>query len=442
MVPSAKNLSLSRAIAYSSIFAVSTAISFLAPGFTQQSRAAWEESPKTVVDQAWQIVYRNYVDPDFNQIDWLAIREELLSREYSSPDHAYRALKEVLEDLEDPYTRFMDPEQYQALTNQTTGELLGIGVRLKNDAVSGDLVVEEPLQNSPAMDAGVQPGDRIVAIDGTSAKGMNTRQAAELIRGEEGSEVVIDLLRDGRPLQLTLHRARVEVPSVNYSVKQENNQRIGYIRLTQFTSHAAREMRQAIRELTREGVDSFVLDLRGNPGGLLYASIDIARMWLDTGTIVRTTNRENQDEAIMATKTALTDLPLAVLVDGNSASSSEILAGALQDNNRAVVIGSKTFGKALVQSLHPLADGSGIAVTIAHYYTPDGTDLNARGVIPDIAVNLSRVQQRLLQRQPQSLATGIDAQYSRAVDYLKSQRFVTPTTQPPAQLSGNVEALQ
>jgi carboxyl-terminal processing protease len=441
MVQSSNNFLLPRAIAYSSIFAASTAVSFLAPGFTQQSRAAWEDSPKTIVDQAWQIVYRSYVDPDFNQLDWLQVRQDLLSREYSSPSQAYAALQEVLEDLNDPYTRFMDPKQYKALTNQTTGQLVGIGIHLKTDALTGTLLVDKPLENSPASEAGLQAGDQIIAIDGQSTEGMNAREAAKLIRGEEGTEVVLNLVRDANPFQVSLQRARVEIPSVNYALKQENNNRVGYIRLTQFTSHAAREMRQAIRDLNRQGVDSFVLDLRGNPGGLLYASIDIARMWLDSGTIVRTTNRENHDESILANETALTDLPLAVLVDGNSASSSEILAGALQDNDRAVVIGTKTFGKALVQSLHPLDDGSGIAVTIAHYYTPDGTDISTRGVIPDIAVNLSRPQQRVLQREPESWGTTVDAQYSRAVDYLQTKTFAAPAQQP-ARLSGNVEALQ
>ena len=189
-------------------------------------------------------------------------------------------------------------------------------------------------------------------------------------------------------------------------------------------------MEVAINDLVTDQVEAFVLDLRGNPGGLLYSSIEISRMWLQRGSIVRTVDRQGQSEEITANRTALTHLPLAVLVDGQSASSSEILTGALRDNQRATVVGSPTFGKALVQSLHSLSDGSGIAVTVAHYYTPNGTDISSKGITPDIQIDLTDGQRRRLTANPDLVATEADPQYMRAVSALEPTILVNRDTIP------------
>ncbi|HEY9805760.1 MAG TPA: S41 family peptidase, partial [Candidatus Obscuribacterales bacterium] len=215
--------------------------------------------------------------------------------------------------------------------------------------------------------------------------------------------------------------ARIELPTVRYSLRQEGTKRIGYIRLNEFSSHAPEQMRRAIQDLSGQKVDAFVLDLRSNPGGLLQASIDISRMWMDTGSIVRTVNRKGENEQLAANRTALTKLPLAVLVDGNSASSSEILTGALKDNGRATVVGSQTFGKALVQSVHSLSDGSGLAVTIAHYYTPAGTDISHKGITPDFKIDLTDAQRQKLASNPKMIGTKDDPQYLRALNVLESE---------------------
>lgn len=373
-----------------------------------------------VLDEAWQIVNQEYVDGSFNQVDWLAVRQDLLSREYSSREEAYTALRDALEQLDDPYTRFMDPGQYEQLTRQTSGELSGIGIRLRAAETTGALTVLEPLPNSPATAAGIQAGDRILAINGRSTQGMSVNDASELIRGQVGTSVVLEIQRSGEtPFEVSITRARIELPTVHYNLRQEGNYRIGYIRLTEFSSHAAEQMQRAIEDLLAQGVDAFVLDLRGNPGGLLYASIDISRMWVDAGAIVRTVDRIGNSEEIMATHSALTDLPLAVLVDGRSASSSEILTGALMDNERATVVGSQTFGKALVQQVHALSDGSGLAVTIAHYYTPDGTDISQLGLTPDVTVDLSDSDRQRLSSNPALVATQADPQYSGAISALQ-----------------------
>lgn len=388
---------------------------------TPPAQAAFHDSPKAVLDEAWQIVNREYVDTTFNQVDWQAARQRLLSRNYTSTEAAYNALREELERLGDPYTRFMNPDQYRSLTSQTSGELSGVGVRLRVDTASKLLTVVEPIANSPASEAGIQAGDRILAIDGKRTQGMTVEDASRLIQGEIGTRITLKIERSGgSPFDLPLTRARIELSNVSFALRQENNARIGYIRLTEFSGHAPEQMKNAIEQLLEQDAEAFVLDLRGNPGGLLQASIEISRYWLEDVSIVRTVDRTGSTEDIKATQAALTELPLAVLVDGGSASSSEILTGALQDNNRAVVVGSQTFGKALVQSVHPLSDGSGLAVTIAHYYTPGGTDISHRGITPNVEINLTEGQRRVLASDQSLIGTTQDPQYLQAINALQS----------------------
>ncbi|WP_017316703.1 carboxyl-terminal processing protease CtpB [Mastigocladopsis repens] len=393
-------------------------------------RAALQDSPKAVVDVVWQLVNREYVDGSFNKQDWLAVRQSLLSKDYTSQQEAYTAIRQALEKLGDPYTRFMDPKQYEALTNQTSGEVSGIGIRMELNEQTKKLTVIEAIENSPALKAGIRSGDWIVAIDGKPTSQMKAEDASNLIRGRAGTKLTLRLGRNGQSaFDVNLTRASIEVPTVRYSLKQEGNRRVGYIRLREFSAHAGTQMRRAIRDLNAKQVDGFVLDLRSNPGGLLQASIEIARMWMDNGAIVKTVDRKGGSEETKANHTALTKRPVVVLVDNNSASASEILTGALKDNNRAVVVGSQTFGKALVQSVHELADGSGVAITIAHYYTPKGTDINHKGIAPDIKLDLTEAQQRQLAANPDLLGTKNDPQYARALAVLSSNSFARPTQQ-------------
>ncbi|MBF2028888.1 MAG: PDZ domain-containing protein [Oscillatoriales cyanobacterium C42_A2020_001] len=421
------HLSLSKAALCSGAVAATAAITLFGPGLGRV-RAALQDSPKALLDEAWQIVNREYVDETFNRVNWQAERQVLLDKSYSSRQEAYAALRKSLEKLDDPYTRFMDPKQYEALSSQTAGEVSGVGIRLEVNEKTKALTVVEPIENSPAIRAGIQSGDHILSINGKSTKGMSVEDASNLIRGEVGTKVSLEIRRAATPSSFTvsLMRARIELPTVRYSLKQEGNNRIGYIRLNEFSAHAAEQMRRAIQELSTQKVSGFVLDLRGNPGGLLQASIEISRMWMDQGAIVRTVDRRGRDEQVSANQTALTKLPLVVLVDGNSASSSEILTGALKDNGRATIVGSQTFGKALVQSVHNLADGSGLAVTIAHYYTPKGTDISHKGIDPDVKIDLTESDQKKLSSDPKLLATLQDPQYARAVSELEKIILAQP----------------
>lgn len=434
MNPSAKRYSPLQIAFIGGAIATTATISVFGPAWTRGVRAALQDSPKALVDQVWQVVNREYVDSTFNKQDWLAVRQSLLSKDYSSNEEAYVAIREALQKLNDPYTRFMDPKQYEALTSQTSGEVSGIGIRMEFNEKTKRLTVVEAIENSPALKAGIKAGDEILAIDGKPTLAMKVDDASKLIRGKEGTNITLRLGRTGRStFNLKLTRAKIEVPTVSYNLRQEGNRRVGYIRLREFSAHAAEQMRRAINNLNGKKVDAYVLDLRGNPGGLLGASIEIARMWYDNGSIVRTVDRQGGSEDTKANRTSLTKLPLAVLVDGNSASASEILTGALKDNKRAVVIGSQTFGKALVQSVHELTGGSGLAVTIAHYYTPAGTDINHKGITPDIKLDLTEAQERQLASNPNLVGTPSDPQYARAIAALSNNSFAQPPLNPSSQ---------
>jgi carboxyl-terminal processing protease len=433
-----KHVSLSKLALCGGAVAATAAVSLFGPGLGRV-RAALQDSPKAVLDEAWQIVNREYVDGTFNRVDWQQARLRLLDKNYTSREQAYAALRKELEKLDDVYTRFMDPKQYEALSNQTAGELSGIGIRLELSEKTKVLTVVEPIESSPALKAGILSGDRILAINGKQTKGMTVEDASKLIRGDVGTKVSLEIRRDaGQPFTVSITRARIELPTVRSSVKQEGKNKIGYIRLNEFSSHAADQMRRAIKELQAQKIDGFVLDLRGNPGGLLQSSIEISRMWMGDGAIVRTVDRRGKNEEVSANQTALTKLPLVVLVDGNSASSSEILTGALKDNNRATVVGSQTFGKALVQSVHNLADGSGLAVTIAHYYTPKGTDISQKGITPDVKIDLTESDKQALSANPKLVGTLQDPQYSGAVSVLEKMILAQPN-QPTTRKQASVQ---
>jgi carboxyl-terminal processing protease len=423
-----------QALGLGGVMVASATLTLLGSGASVRAGSGFQDSPKAVVDEVWQLVNRHYVDGKFNQTDWQATRQSLLSRNYSSKEEAYQAIRAALKQLNDPYTRFMNPSEYTALTTQTAGELSGIGIHLGMDEKNKVLTVVSPIPNSPASKAGIQPGDQLLAINGQSTAKMTVEQASNLIRGKAGTPITLSLSRANRgQFDINLTRAVIELPTVTYQVRQEGAERLGYIHLNEFNAHASEQMRAAIQDLNRQKVQGFVLDLRGNPGGLLQSGVEITRMWLDKGMIVRTVDRDGHSDPVAANRSALTNLPLVVLVDGNSASCSEIVTGALQDNRRATVVGSKTFGKALVQSIHELSDKSGLAVTIAHYYTPNGADINHKGIIPDVLVNIEPAQMLTLQRSPNLIGTSADPQYARAVASLKSQILANPpATRPQA----------
>lgn len=383
-----------------------------------QGKAFFEESPKEVIDEVWQLVDRTYVDATFNQVDWESVRTDYLEKDYSSREAAYEAVREMLALLDDPYTRFMDPQEYNNMRVETSGELTGVGIQISQEEETNEIVVVSPIEDTPAAEAGLRSQDVIIAIDGEVTEGMDLDDAVSRIRGRVGSAVTLTIRRDEEIIDFELIRARIEIHPVRYSVRDSSEGSVGYIRLTQFSGNAAEEMRDAIEDLESQNVVGYILDLRSNPGGLLFASIEIARMWLDDGVIVSTVNRQGIVDEEAANSRALTDKPLVVLVDGGSASASEILSGALQDNDRAQLVGTKTFGKGLVQSVSRLPDSSGVAITIAKYLTPSGRDINLQGIEPDIEVELTEEDQEFLSEDRERIGTLEDPQYAQAEELL------------------------
>ncbi|MGB3401691.1 MAG: carboxyl-terminal processing protease CtpC [Microcoleaceae cyanobacterium] len=398
-----------------------TAVAVVGAGIHLSSQASFRESPKDLIDEVWQIIDKNYVDGTFNQVDWTEVRNDYLNRDYTTEEQAYDAIREMLEKLEDPYTRFMDPEEFKNMQIDTSGELTGVGIQLTQDEETEKLIVISPIEDSPAFEAGVQAQDIISKIDGQSTKGMDINQAVQLIRGPIGTQVTLTIKRGEQEIDYPITRDKIEIHPVRASTKESSIGDVGYIRLNTFSANASEEMEEAIEELEQQDVAGYILDLRSNPGGLLFSSIDIARMWLEQGDIVSTVDRRGEQDRQQANNRALTTAPLVVLVDGGSASASEILSGALQDNERAVLVGTKTFGKGLVQSVRELGNGSGLAVTIAKYFTPSGRDINNEGIQPDFNVELTEQQREDLRKDRAKIGSPDDPQYAKALEVLQKQ---------------------
>lgn len=410
-----------RGLVLSTTAALVAAVAVVGFQLANPSVAAFRTSPKELVDEVWQIINRDYVDGTFNKVDWQQTRRKYLSRDYASQAEAYRTIREMLKTLDDPYTRFMDPEQFKSMQIDTSGELTGVGIQLGMDEATKKLTVVAPIEDSPAARAGILSKDVITSIAGKSTEGMDINQAVALIRGPSGSKVKLGIRRGNRSFDVEVARAKIEIHPVKAEVRETGIGKVGYIRLNQFNANAASDTRKAVQAQLDKNVSGFILDLRSNPGGLLYSSAEIARLWLDNATIVSTIDRKGESERLTANRQALTDKPLVVLVDNGSASASEILSGALQDNKRALLVGTKTFGKGLVQSVHSLGDGSGLAVTIAKYYTPKGTDINHAGIKPDVTIELTDAQRERLFKNRDDIGTNADPQYAKALEVLTTR---------------------
>ncbi len=366
-------------------------------------------SYKEVIDHVWQIVYRDFLDSNgkFKKSNWINLRKEVLSKTYSDSNEAYDAIRDMLSNLDDSYTRFLEPKEFNQMRIDTSGELTGVGIQIVKDKESDDLIIISPIEGTPAFDAGIKARDKILSIDDISTEDMNIEDAVKLIRGQRGTKVKLEILRGSQSFFKTLSREKIEIKSVSSKVNQtKNGLSIGYVRIKQFNANASKETRDAIKDLETKKVAGYVLDLRSNPGGLLESSIDISRHFINKGVIVSTVSKDGLKETKKGNGQALTKKPLVVLVNEGSASASEIVSGAIKDNKRGKLVGKKTFGKGLVQSMRTLVDGSGLTVTVAKYLTPNGTDINKSGIIPDIEVKMNI--NPILQRE---IGTRKDKQY-------------------------------
>ena len=294
------------------------------------------------------------------------------------------AIKGMLETL-DPHSNFMPPDVYTQLKTDTAGKFGGLGIEVWVNK-DGVLTIVTPMEGTPAWKAGVKPGDRIMKINGESTKGMSIVEATARIRGEVGSEVKFTVARDGspKPIDFKMKRVTIDVKSVKEEVLEE---KYVYLRLNHFQERTSQEVKAALKKMDgKRKIEGLILDLRNNPGGLLDEAVDTVNLFVDKGVIVSTIGRNKEDKDVKYAKSGIarTDFPMVVLVNGSSASAAEIVAGALKDHKRALVAGSRTFGKGSVQTVIPLADDVGLKLTIARYYTPNGVSIQAKGIEPDI----------------------------------------------------------
>jgi carboxyl-terminal processing protease len=368
-------------------------------------------SEQQLVLQAWRTVNQAYYDDTYNHQNWWKVRDETIKQTIPDTESAYNSIEKMLATLDEPFTRLLRPEQYRSLQVNTAGELYGVGLQIGITADSKQIEVIAPILGSPAEKAGIKAHDIIVKVDATPTQELDLDTAAAKMRGPVGTNISITIKSPGaQEKEVILERQKIDLHPVVAELRKDGQKPVGYIRLAQFSAKAPAETAAAIKDLAKKGAKAYILDLRNNPGGLVTSGVEIARMWLNDATIVYTVNRQGISDSFNATHEALTTLPLAVLVNSGTASASEILAGALQDNQRGIIVGEKTFGKGLIQSLFELNDGSGMAVTVAKYETPNHQDIHKKGIEPQVKVAASE----------SSDAKSADPQYQAAVKALIS----------------------
>lgn len=341
--------------------------------------------------EAWRAVDRAYVDKTFNGVSWFRYRETAVKNEkMGTTAQTYDAIRKMLTQLDDPFTRFLEPAQLDYVRQADTGATVGVGLELTYDGglAGGPLVVVAPATGSPADRAGMRPGDLVEAIDGVPTAGASLYDVAERLQGPEGSFVEL-AVRPGTGAQaktVKLLREKYEKKGLDAKLcgAVPEAPRLGYLRLAQFQSGSAAAMKRAVEDLVAGGADALVLDVRSNGGGSFPASLQIAKQFLNKGVIVYIADGDGVRDIFEADNTAIAPkVPIVMLVNKGTASASEVLAGALQDNGRAKLLGEPTFGKGLIQTLVELSDGSAVAVTTAQYRTPSGTDINKIGIFPN-----------------------------------------------------------
>jgi len=346
-----------------------------------------------------QIIYAANYHPNLTEEEYIemlneainAVRNNFVDTDKISIEKLYfGAIEGALASLEDPYTRFLPPEKYDDLKMKTTGKFGGLGIiiSIKNKV----LTIVSPIINTPAYKLGLKPGDQIIEIDDVSTEGITLQEAVEKMRGEPGTQVSITINRPEfqKPKKFTITRAIIKIDSVQSKMIDKE---IGYVRLLEFAENSNNELTKAIKDLRSKGMKKLVFDLRNNPGGLLESAYDIANIFLESGMIVYTRGRNpHQNKNYYANKDAndVISEPLIILANEGAASGSEIVVGAIKDNNRGLIVGEKTFGKGLVQSVYPFRrlpqTNAGVAITTAKYYTPSGVCIQDTGIFPDFEI--------------------------------------------------------
>lgn len=349
--------------------------------------------------------YDGEFEPEDLKVFWEALgllREHFYGELPPEEEITYAAIRGVLQTTGDQFTTFVNPEHAKMLEEDIQGEFEGIGATVRMNA-DNLLEIVAPIPGSPAEAAGLQPGDVVLAVDGESIRGLTLMEAVALIRGPRGTPITLTIQRDGgEPFDVTIVRDRIEIPTVEARlIESESHPPVGYIKLNEFNAKATEQLQAAIQDLRDQGAQGFVFDLRNNPGGLLSQAIRVSSQFLPEGTLVLIERGKFGEEEHRAVDGGVwVEGPLVVLVNNGSASASEIVAGALQDHQRAPLVGETTFGKGSVQAPYTLSDGSSLRVTIARWFTPNGRAIHGEGITPDIFVERT-LEDEENQRDPQ-----------------------------------------
>lgn len=344
--------------------------------------------PEKLYLRVWDLIKKDFVDQNFNSQDWNIWRDRYKGKLHTLED-SHKAIETMLASLGDRYTRFLTKKDFDDEKQAINAKLTGVGIQIGLDKTH-KLVIIAPIEGTPGFRAGLRAGDEIVEIDGNPTKGISVEEAANQIKGPIGTPVVLTIQREAekKAFEKKIVRAEIPIRSISKGDAKIINKNIGYIRLNSFISQeASREMKSAIEKLDK--AQGLIIDLRNNPGGLLTNAIEISDMFLESGIIVSTVDRDGYVQSVTADDKTITKKPVVILVNENSASASEIFSGALKDNDRARIVGARTFGKGLIQGINRLEDGSGVNVTIAKYLTPSKTDINELGIRPHAEVKLT-----------------------------------------------------
>jgi len=303
------------------------------------------------------------------------------------------AIEGMMKGLEDPFAWYLDSVQTEESKIDIEGKYGGVGLTIRYDYERDAVIIVSPMNGTPAQRAGLMPNDYILSVDGTPTSELGLSKSASLMRGEPGTEVTLEIYRDSwkEPKNITLIRETIETKTVKFDTIEYKNKNVGYILLTNFAKSSPQEMTEALNNLSNQEIDGIIIDLRNNPGGLLQSAVDITSMFLKSGEVVSVKYFDDTKESIPTIPgnyySFLQNIPIVLLVNGGSASASEILTGALKDNSIATIIGETTYGKAAVQNTFSLSTGGEIWLPIAHYFTPSGSDIHLKGIKPDIEVS-------------------------------------------------------
>ena len=346
--------------------------------------AALNDAQQLVVD-SWRLVNQGYYNPDqLDNIRWKRQRQKALEKTINTSEEAYQAIDVMLANIGEPYTRLLRPRDYAALKDSTSGSLSGVGLQLGPYSSSDAVVIISALEGSPAAEAGLIPGTALTAVDGVAVSMLGLGGTANHLRGEVGSQVVLSIqTKNGDSSEVTLERRNVDLRPVRTRRLRSGTHTLGYLQITQFSEDVPQQVMEALDQLKVKNIEGLILDLRNNSGGLVSAGLAVADDFLNGDAIVETRDRNGISDTVPSHTTQLYDGPMLTLVNAGTASASEILAGALQDSGRSMLMGSQTFGKGLIQTLTNLSDGSGLAITVAGYVTPNGRDIQGEGIQPD-----------------------------------------------------------